>query len=165
MPGESSGRLGPTITMHRNRIRADAASIPAEPTRPEHVRAPMPSDAALGRKLRELRRQRGLTQKELAGSVGITGAQLHRYEVGATRVAASRLIAMAEALGVRPDVLLDAAAPDIPQVAAGETSAEDDLVELINLFSAIADPRGRQAILAVARMMAVPPASGGGGTD
>lgn len=132
---------------------------------PSRVRAPMPSDSALGRKVRELRRSRGMTQKELASAVGVTGAQLHRYETGATRVAASRMIAIAEALGVRPDVLLESAAPESMPSLPTETTTGDDLLELIQLFSAIGDPKNRNAILAVARMMVSsnPTGSGSGG--
>lgn len=130
---------------------------------PARVRAPMPSDSALGRKVRELRRSRGMTQKELASAVGVTGAQLHRYETGATRVAASRMIAIAEALGVRPDVLLESAAPEPVPVISAEASTGEDLLELIQLFSAIGDPKNRNAILAVARMMASTNPIGGGG--
>jgi transcriptional regulator with XRE-family HTH domain len=128
------------------------------------VRAPMPSDSALGRKVRELRRSRGMTQKELASAVGVTGAQLHRYETGATRVAASRMIAIAEALGVRPDVLLGSAAPEAPAPAPAEATTGDDLLELIQLFSAIGDPKNRNAVLAIARMMASPNPTGGSGS-
>jgi transcriptional regulator with XRE-family HTH domain len=128
------------------------------------VRAPMPSDSALGRKVRELRRSRGMTQKELASAVGVTGAQLHRYETGATRVAASRMIAIAEALGVRPDVLLGSATPEAPAPAPSEASTGDDLLELIQLFSAIGDPKNRNAVLAIARMMASPNPTGGSGS-
>ncbi len=144
----------------RHPVESDAmATVP-----PARVRAPMPSDSALGRKVRELRRSRGLTQKELASAVGVTGAQLHRYETGATRVAASRMIAIAEALGVRPDVLLGSAAPEVPAPAPAEATTGDDLLELIQLFSAIGDPKNRNAVLAIARMMAAPNPNGGSGS-
>lgn len=141
---------------------AEADGMAAAP--PTRVRAPMPSDSALGRKVRELRRSRGMTQKELASAVGVTGAQLHRYETGATRVAASRMIAIAEALGVRPDVLLGSAAPEAQAPPPAEASTGDDLLELIQLFSAIGDPKNRNAVLAIARMMASPNPTGGSGS-
>lgn len=139
----------------------------AEAMGPAHsarVRAPMPSDSALGRKVRELRRSRGMTQKELASAVGVTGAQLHRYETGATRVAASRMIAIAEALGVRPDVLLGSAVPEAAPPAPAEATTGDDLLELIQLFSAIGDVKNRNAVLAIARMMASPNPTAGSGS-
>lgn len=141
-------------------------TLPATPEQPPHrVRAPMPSDSALGRKVRELRRSRGMTQKELAAIVGVTGAQLHRYETGATRVAASRMIAIAEAMGVRADVLIGSctpADPAPPPMTDGSTG--DDLVELIQLFSSIGEPKNRNAVLAIARMLASSNTGTGTGT-
>lgn len=118
-------------------------------------RAAMGSDSAVGGEVRRLRRAQGKTQKELAEQVGVTGAQLHRYETGATRIAASRLIAIADALGVRADVLISAGGSShepIPQ--APPASEDDDIVELIQVFGTITDPRHRSALVAVARMMA-----------
>jgi transcriptional regulator with XRE-family HTH domain len=114
----------------------------------------MPSDSALGRKVRELRRSRGMTQKDLATVVGVTGAQLHRYETGATRVAASRMIAIAEALGVRADVLIGSCTPSDPAPPATGASTGDDLLELIQLFTCIGEPKNRNAVLAIARILA-----------
>jgi len=159
MTGRTAGSSNGSPTRDPlSRVEAEEMDASA----PARVRAPMPSDSALGRKVRELRRSRGMTQKELASAVGVTGAQLHRYETGATRVAASRMIAIAEALGVRPDVLLESAAPEPMPTFSSEASTGDDLLELIQLFSAIGDPKNRNAILAVARMMASTNPTGGG---
>jgi transcriptional regulator with XRE-family HTH domain len=119
------------------------------------VRSPTKSDSAIGRKIRELRRARVITQKDLAGMVGVTGAQLHRYEMGTTRVAASRLIAIAQSLGVHADALMGSATltepmPTRPALADGD----DDIIELIHVFSTISEQKNRSAIIAVARMLA-----------
>ncbi|MBP0496546.1 helix-turn-helix domain-containing protein [Pararoseomonas indoligenes] len=120
-------------------------------------RSPTLSDAAVGREIRELRRAQGRTQKELARVVGVTGAQLHRYEMGTTRIAASRLIAIANALDIRPDVLIAAGSSqdDAPEPAPTfQPGPGDDIVELIQAFSTITDPKRRAALIAVAKMMA-----------
>lgn len=124
----------------------------AEP--PTGIRSPTKSDFSIGSKLRELRRARMITQKELAAMVGVTGAQLHRYEMGTTRVAASRLISIAEALGVNADTLMGAATGHDPS-PMGLTLGEgnDDIIELINIFCSIRDQKNRSAIIAVARML------------
>jgi transcriptional regulator with XRE-family HTH domain len=115
--------------------------------RERFTRAPTLADAAVGRRIRELRRAAGKTQKELADAVGVTTAQLHRYEAGATRVAASRLLMIADALGVRVERLMgDAAAPP----AAGR----DDAAELVQALAAITDPKHRAALLSFARALA-----------
>ncbi|EHL96337.1 hypothetical protein HMPREF9946_04805 [Acetobacteraceae bacterium AT-5844] len=98
-----------------------------------------------------------MTQKQIASMIGVTGAQLHRYETGSTRIAASRLIAIANALGVRPDTLLATAAASHPGqdnvVSSLAGNSSEEIVELIQMFGNISDPRHRTALVAVARMM------------
>lgn len=115
-------------------------------------RSPTSDDGKVGRRIKEFRRNQGLTQKQVAWRIGVTGAQLHRYEAGATRIAASRLIAIATALGVQPEVLMGGAtvrlrAPEAPVDAL----STDDLMEIVELFSALTDERRRGAMLAFAR--------------
>lgn len=118
------------------------------------IRSPTKSDFSIGCKLRELRRARMITQKELAAMVGVTGAQLHRYEMGTTRVAASRLISIAEALGVNADILMGAATgPEPCSVSLALAGGDDDIIELINIFCGIKEQKNRSAIIAVARML------------
>ena len=57
-------------------------------------------DAFLGRRLRRRRRLMGLTQQQLAESVGIRFQQIQKYECGANRISAARLWRLAEALEV-----------------------------------------------------------------
>ena len=120
-------------------------------------RRPTKSDSVVGHEIRQYRRSAGLTQKQIASMIGVTGAQLHRYETGATRITASRLIAIANALGVRPDTLLASAAQPEP-VQPPPLHSSDEMVELIQMFGSIADPRHRSALVAVARMMTAPAA-------
>jgi transcriptional regulator with XRE-family HTH domain len=116
------------------------------------------SASALGKEIRYQRRLAGLSQKEVAARVGVTGVQLHRYEVGATCVTTSRLINIASAIGVRPDVLLNAATTP-PQMQASMdhgAGAAGDLAAFLETFMTIQDPAHRDALLAVARMMSLP---------
>lgn len=59
-----------------------------------------PIDLHVGQRLRQRRCVLGLTQQRLAEAVGIKFQQIQKYESGANRVSASRLWALAEALGV-----------------------------------------------------------------
>ncbi len=59
-----------------------------------------PEDVEIGRKIRALRLERGLSQEELGRAVGITFQQIQKYERGANRVAAARLQQLADALDV-----------------------------------------------------------------
>jgi transcriptional regulator with XRE-family HTH domain len=54
----------------------------------------------VGKRLRRRRRLLGLTQQQLAESVGIRFQQIQKYECGANRVSASRLFELAESLDV-----------------------------------------------------------------
>ncbi len=137
-----------------------------QPELPAGIRSPTKSDVSIGSKMRELRRARMMTQKKLAAMVGVTGAQLHRYEMGTTRVSASRLISIAEALGVHPDTLMGAAAcrgPSPMSLAPGGGS--DDIIELINIFCGIREQKNRSALIAVARMLGGQGASAGDGKE
>jgi transcriptional regulator with XRE-family HTH domain len=117
-------------------------------------RSPTSADASVGSRIKELRRAAGRTQKEIADIVGVTGAQFHRYETGATRIATSRLLGIATALGVRPEVLVGNAAPRHEPMVDFIDGATDELVELVQVFSTINDPRRRGALMAFARAVA-----------
>ncbi|MBO1080162.1 helix-turn-helix domain-containing protein [Roseomonas haemaphysalidis] len=113
------------------------------------------TSAALGKEIRYQRRLSGLTLKQVAARIGVTGVQLHRYEVGTTGVTTGRLVAIANALGIRPDVLLNAAtASEQPPVAVNPASiATQDFAAFLEMFMTIKDPSHRDALMAVARMM------------
>ncbi len=117
-------------------------------------RSPTKADARVGVRIKELRRAAGRTQKQIAAQIGVTGAQFHRYETGATRVAASRLMAIAGALGTRPEALMGMPAPAVPAPIPLEGVATDDLVELVEAYGAISDPRRRLALITFARAVA-----------
>lgn len=78
------------------------------PTQDKHVRrtvvacGPDPIDVAVGARLRRLRIAVGKTQESLGAEVGVTFQQMQKYERGANRISASRLVRLARALGCSP---------------------------------------------------------------
>ncbi|WP_165585395.1 helix-turn-helix domain-containing protein [Roseococcus sp. SYP-B2431] len=112
------------------------------------------SDGMVGRRIKALRLRNGLTQKQVAARVGVTGAQFHRYEVGTTRVAASRLLDIATVLGVRAEALMNDDAPREATRHQPGPAASNDLLELVEMFSSIADQRRRCALVSFARCLA-----------
>jgi transcriptional regulator with XRE-family HTH domain len=54
----------------------------------------------IGRKIRALRLQRGMSQSALAEAIGLTFQQVQKYEKGANRVSAGRLQKIADVLSV-----------------------------------------------------------------
>ena len=57
-------------------------------------------DAHVGRRVRERRKEIGLSQGKLGSAIGIIFQQIQKYEIGLNRVAAGRLWDMAKALEV-----------------------------------------------------------------
>jgi transcriptional regulator with XRE-family HTH domain len=61
---------------------------------------------ALGKRIKQLRKEKGLTQKELAKQVNCSHAQLNKYESGLNTPPLDRLLLLAEVLGTSVDYLL-----------------------------------------------------------
>ena len=57
-------------------------------------------DLQIGREMRRLRMSRDLTEEKVAGILGTSVEQLRKYETGKSRLAASRLYRLAQALEV-----------------------------------------------------------------
>jgi len=54
----------------------------------------------IGEKVRQIRLVQGLTQRDLAGILGVTFQQVQKYEKGTNRISAGALYEIAERLGV-----------------------------------------------------------------
>ena len=57
-------------------------------------------DVLVGQRLRKLRVQAGLSQNDLAATIGLTFQQLQKYERGVIRISASKLYLLSRQLGV-----------------------------------------------------------------
>ena len=64
-------------------------------------------DLHLGRRLRRRRRLLGLTQQQVAETVGIRFQQIQKYECGANRISAARLWQLAQVLEVPVNYFYD----------------------------------------------------------
>src|SRR5215212_3675886 len=74
---------------------------------------PKSSEAlAFGRMLKELRKRRGLSQKELAAAVGVHYLQISKYETGSYFPTVGKVIAIAKSLRVGIDQLFGEVVPD-----------------------------------------------------
>ena len=115
-------------------------------------KSPHPLDVLVGARVRTARMARGMSQAALAENLGITFQQIQKYERGANRISASKLIEIARALGLPPAELLrdlgDAtgAEAELPPNAPG---AQDLLVAYQRL-----KPPLRRAVLNLARDLA-----------
>jgi transcriptional regulator with XRE-family HTH domain len=115
-------------------------------------------ELAIGARLRARRRQLGLSQSDLAMRLGVSFQQVQKYERGSNRVAASTLVAAASALDVTVSWLVgEDSAPREDDEDVFRALARPGALEILQAFSAIPDPRGRAALLALAKEMAVKP--------
>lgn len=80
--------------------------------------------AEIGRKIRELRASRGLTQRELAAAVGASEPTIRNYELGNRTPDNAQLDKIAAALGVDPEILI------IPKIES--TAVITQVLDLLN---------------------------------
>src|ERR1700722_11669613 len=111
-------------------------------------RGATPVDAHIGQKIRARRNLLGLSQTDLADSAGITFQQVQKYEKGANRVGAGRLMQFSEALGVPPSYFFEGV-PTVgkkaPAPSEGELS-QDTIVSFLGTREGAALVRAFMAI-------------------
>jgi transcriptional regulator with XRE-family HTH domain len=111
-------------------------------------RGPTVVDTHVGQKIRARRIFLRMSQTEVADVVGITFQQIQKYERGANRVGASRLLEISDALGVSPIYFFEGA-PTVgkkaPAPKDGELS-EDTIVSFLGTREGVALVRGFLAI-------------------
>ncbi|NKC33404.1 helix-turn-helix domain-containing protein [Falsiroseomonas selenitidurans] len=133
------------------------ASPAAEPAAPfvaaskaaaEHI------NVLLGQRVRELRKLRRMSQSELAVHLDVSFQQVQKYEQGTNRISVSSLLQIAQALKVRPDVLLGEA-PGLDSAASGESALRPvaEQVRLLELFDSIADAAWRAKVLDLVELL------------
>ena len=114
------------------------------------TRSVRPVDVLVGQNIRICRMQRGLSQSELAERIGLTFQQIQKYEKAANRVGASRLIQVADALGVPLATLFEGsatAASGEPDMSGRALLAHPHALRLLQAFHRIADGKHRAAVL------------------
>jgi len=103
-------------------------------------------DAHVGERIRLRRTEAGLTQEQLAAALGISYQQVQKYETGANRVSAGRMLEIAHKLGIDVGDLfkgLQDGSAGPPLEHGGHQRAA---IELVRTFSRIKDPEVRAAI-------------------
>ena len=123
-------------------------------------------DLHVGKRLRRRRRLLGLTQQQLAESIGIRFQQIQKYECGANRVTASRLYELAVALNVPVNYFFEGlqqvatpAAPGAPgapandrDLIAADVLSQKETLELIRAYYKLGE-RPRRRLLDLAKAL------------
>src|SRR5690606_29912592 len=99
------------------------------------------------------RRLLGLTQQQLAGSVGVRFQQIQKYECGANRVSAARLWQLAEALETPVSYFYEGLAGDEGEPHdEGEMFARKETLDLIRAYYRLSE-RPRRRLLDLAKSL------------
>jgi len=122
-------------------------------------------DAHVGERVRMRRKLLGVSQDQLADSLGLTFQQVQKYERGANRISASKLFHIAEILNVDvsyffdglPDPIdggeVDGAVAHVHEVMQAFLQTSEG-VELAEIFPRISNGKVRRQILDLVRTMA-----------
>lgn len=116
--------------------------------------APHPIDLYVGRRIRMRRMLIAMNQQTLAKRLNVTFQQIQKYEIGANRVSASRLVQTAEVLGVEVDYFFDGytgAKLSEAQELERQLWEEPETLDLVRHYCAIPDPRLRARFLDLAK--------------
>lgn len=115
-------------------------------------------DHEVGRRIRRRRRLLGLTQQQLAESIGIRFQQVQKYESGANRVSASRLFEIAEALDVPVQYFYEEIKPSgesavpVEDQIAPDILSQKETLDLIRAYYKLKE-RPRRRLLELARSL------------
>jgi transcriptional regulator with XRE-family HTH domain len=108
-----------------------------------------PVDVHVGKRIRHRRWLAGMTQQQLAESVGIKFQQIQKYETGANRVSASRLWDIAASMDVNVGFFfegMDATAQGGQAVTAGPADllGDKEALDLVRSYYAIPENQRRR---------------------
>ena len=111
-------------------------------------KSPQQTDVVVGHNIRFWRLERKMSQTDLANILGLTFQQIQKYENGANRVGASRLMQIALALDVPLHVFFDGAGPattvmESPIKFVGDQQA----LRLVRAFADIEDAGLRRSVV------------------
>jgi transcriptional regulator with XRE-family HTH domain len=113
------------------------------------------NDAEIGRRIRALRLERGLSQSALAGRLGLSFQQLQKYEKGVNRVSAGRLVAIADFLGAPVTFFYDGLGERRPKAAAPSFAylTGKGATRLLRAYAEIAAPGAKGALVTLAEAL------------
>ena len=113
------------------------------------VRKPTEADRFTGRKVRQARRERGMSQDALAEALGLTFQQVQKYESGRSRLSAGRLRDVAIALAKPVTFFFEPLS--LPQPDSGERCQRVQLLrhDARRLIDRLSDPEDLTAAIHV----------------
>ena len=99
-----------------------------------------PVDIHVGKKIRQARLVRGLTQSGVAKQLGLSFQQLQKYETGYNRVSASKLFELSQLLDVAPSYFFEGLGNSAPQPAP-TALMDDQTAKAVQALASIQDEK------------------------
>jgi transcriptional regulator with XRE-family HTH domain len=103
-------------------------------------------DAHVGERIRLRRTELGLTQEQLATALAVSYQQIQKYETGANRVSAGRILEIARKLDVDVGYFFEGVSDDDRGLPLEHGGRQRSAIELVRKFGQIKDPEVRAAI-------------------
>lgn len=121
-------------------------------------KAPQPLDVAAGLAVRARRMAAGMSQETLAQAIGVTFQQVQKYERGTNRISASRLGAIAAALGCEVADLLSPTGDAAPRgdSAVARFAATREFGRVAEIFDRVPDAARRRRVATVLELLLSP---------
>ncbi len=108
-------------------------------------------DAAIGQRIRTLRRVRGVTQKALGETLGVSCQQVQKYERGMNTLGPSQLVQLSTYFDVPVGRFFDGMEIDLDGGVVAKTETENDLnervLEVAFRMNAVSDTMVRDSLL------------------
>jgi transcriptional regulator with XRE-family HTH domain len=111
----------------------------------------------IGQRVRACRLIRGMSQTQLGDAVGLTFQQIQKYEKGVDRIASSRLLQIASALGVTPGTFFPSPTNVNGVVPSDEMSMlvnRPDTIEMLRAFKGVTGLKRRAAAIELVKAFA-----------
>ncbi len=99
-----------------------------------------PVDVHVGRRLKQIRTLRRMSQTDVARHLKLSFQQIQKYEIGSNRIAASRLFELSQILDVPTSYFFEG-------LNGTETAATDKGVDIVSAVASIQDEQVRSRIV------------------
>ncbi len=109
-------------------------------------------DQRIGRRIRERRVVLGLNQTKLAGGLGVSFQQIHKYEDGSSRMGAGMLYGCAQLLDVPPEYFFEGL--ERSDSGTPDETRSDEAMKLARTYYSIGDPTERKRIWRLVQALA-----------
>lgn len=111
-------------------------------------------DEHVGERIRARRTELGLTQEQLANSLGISYQQVQKYETGANRVSAGRVYEMAQKLQIDVSFFFEGLEPTSLSEPLEHGGKHRSTIEMVRNFAEIDDPAVRASVTGLIKSLA-----------